>query len=351
MAPPWRPCAPLAVMLPNAPYKSWRPVAARGVVAVEPAKPQADPRRAAKTLMPPTPAWAAVTQPAPWRTLVDVETLAKALGAAPGVPPPAPRPDLVLLDIRHALADPGKGPAAYAAGHLPGAVHAHVDRDLSSPPRAGTGRHPLPDVDDFVGTCSRWGVGPGVQVVCYDDWGGAWASRAWWLLRYYGHEEVAVLDGGLPAWTAAGLPLTPDVPERERRDFRGSPGHMPTVTTWDLVTRQPRCLVDARAPERYRGDVEPVDPVAGHIPHAINLPFAANTGPDGRFLPAAVLREKYEKALAGRPARDAAFYCGSGVTAPHDILAMEVAGLPGAALYPGSWSEWIRNPWRPVEKG
>lgn len=291
--------------------------------------------------------------PRPWRTLVDVESLAAALGAAKGSPAPEPGPDadLVLLDARHALADPQKGPALYAAGHLPGALHAHVDRDLSSTPRPGTGRHPLPDVDDWLATCSRWGIDARVQVVCYDDWGGAWASRAWWLLRYYGHEAVAVLDGGFQAWEAAGLPLTTSPPGRTPRRFEGRPGFMPTVTTWDLVTRAPRCLVDARAPERYRGDVEPVDPVAGHIPHAVNLPFATNTGPDGKFLPPDVLRARYEAALAGRPAKDAAFYCGSGVTAPHDILAMEIAGLPGAALYPGSWSEWIRNPYRPVEKG
>lgn len=291
-----------------------------------------------------------VATPGPWRTLVDVETLALVTGASKGAPAPRPRPDLLLLDVRHALSDPEKGPALYAAGHLPGAVHAHVDRDLSSPPRPGTGRHPLPDVDDFVETCSRWGIDRKVQVVCYDDWGGAWASRAWWLLRYYGHEAVAVLDGGIQAWQGSGLPLTRDPVERERRAFRGKPGGMPTVTTWDLVTRQPRCLVDARAPERYRGEVEPVDPVAGHIPHAVNLPFSGNVGPDGRFLPAPTLRARYEKALDGKSPREAAFYCGSGVTAPHDILAMEIAGLPGAALYPGSWSEWIRNPLRPVEK-
>ena len=284
----------------------------------------------------------------PWRTLVDVDSLARALGVGSGRPLPE---DLRLLDVRHALGDPAKGPALYAGGHRPGALHAHVDRDLSAPPRPGTGRHPLPDVDDFVETCSRWGIGPGVQVVCYDDWGGAWASRAWWLLRYYGHGAVAVLDGGIQAWTGAGLPLTTEVPQPARRAFPGKPGAMPTVTTWDLTTRAPRCLVDARAPARYRGDEEPVDPVGGHIPHAINLPFSANTGPDGKFLPAETLRARYEKALDGRPAKDAAFYCGSGVTAPHDILAMEVAGLPGAALYPGSWSEWIRNPYRPVEKG
>lgn len=284
---------------------------------------------------------------APWTTLVDVASLAERIRWS-GL---GEREPLVILDVRHDLKDPEEGPRRYAAGHVPCAQHAHVDRDLSSPPRPGTGRHPLPDVDDFVDTASRWGIGRDVQVVCYDDWGGAWASRAWWLLRYYGHERVAVLDGGFPAWVAAGQPVSIEAPKVARQRFPGHPGAMPTVTTWELMTRAPRCLVDARAPERYRGDVEPVDPVGGHIPHAINLPFAHNTDKDGRFLPREVLREKYLGALAGLPPQDAAFYCGSGVTAPHDILAMHIAGLPGAALYPGSWSEWIRNPMRPVEKG
>jgi len=274
---------------------------------------------------------------------VDAPSLAKALRDDPE--------RVVVLDVRHDLKDPEKGPRLWKEGHIPGSVHAHVDRDLSSPPRPQTGRHPLPDVDAFRATCSAWGIDASVQVVAYDDWGGAWASRAWWLLKHYGHDAVAVLDGGIGAWTAAGLPLSREETKRAPRRFAGAPGHMPTVTTWDLTTRAPRCLVDARAPERYRGDVEPVDPVAGHIPQAVNLPFARNTDESGRFLPAAELRAKYEAALAGARPQDVAFYCGSGVTAPHDILAMHVAGLPGAALYPGSWSEWIRNPMRPVEKG
>ena len=284
--------------------------------------------------------------PPPWTTIVDAASLADALRWSKL----GERAPLVILDCRHDLKDPEEGPRRYAAGHIPGAVHAHVDRDLSSAPRPGTGRHPLPDIDAFVESASRWGVAPDAQVVAYDDFGGAWASRAWWLLRYYGHERVAVLDGGVGAWTAAGQPLTKEPSIPTRRTFRGHPGAMPTVTTWELTTRAPRCLVDARAPERYRGDVEPVDPVAGHIPSAINVPFAQNTDNDGKFLPAEVLRAKYESALAGLAPKDAAFYCGSGVTAPHDILAMHIAGLPGAALYPGSWSEWIRSPLRPVEK-
>lgn len=277
-----------------------------------------------------------------WTTIVGVPELAAALGTK----------NLVILDARHNLKDPAWGPQVFTEGHIPGAVHAHVDTDLSAPVTKNTGRHPMPDLDAFIETASRWGVDDSAQVVVYDDWGGAWASRAWWLLRYYGHAHVAVLDGGLPAWMAAGHPIEKGAAAaRPRRRFVARPGAMPVVTAWDITTRSPRCLVDARAPARYRGDDEPVDPVGGHIPGAVNIPFAENTDKDGKFLPADQLRQKYESALAGRAPKDSAFYCGSGVTAPHDILAMEIAGLPGAALYPGSWSEWIRNPLRGVRKG
>lgn len=288
-------------------------------------------------------------RPPPWTTLVDAESLAFALGLRGGG---LPDRNLVVLDVRHQLKDPSWGPKQFEAGHVsPRAQHAHIDTDLSSKPRPQTGRHPLPDVDAFVEACSRWGIDETVQVVCYDDAGGIWASRAWWLLRYYGHRDVAVLDGGVQAWLAAGLPLTTETAKPARRHFPGRPGAMPTVTTWELTTRAPRCLVDARAAPRYRGEEETVDPVAGHIPHARSMPTSVNLAPDLKFLPEAELRAKYEAALAGVAPKDAAFYCGSGVTATHDILAMHVAGLPGAALYPGSWSEWIRNPMRPVARG
>jgi thiosulfate/3-mercaptopyruvate sulfurtransferase len=277
----------------------------------------------------------------PWSSLVDVASLAEAIDD----------PDLVLLDVRHQLKDRSWGLKQFEQSHLPGARFAHVDEDLSARPTPRTGRHPLPDVDAFVDRVGRWGIDARTQVVAYDDAGGIWASRAWWLLRYYGHEAVAVLDGGLPAWTRAGHALTSAVPSPRRAAFHGRPGAMPTVTTWDLTTRAPRCLVDARAAARYRGDEEPVDPVAGHIPGAKSVPTSANLAPDGTFLPREELRAQYEAALAGLPPRDAAFYCGSGVTATHDVLAMHAAGLPGAALYPGSWSEWIRNPLRPVRRG
>lgn len=276
-----------------------------------------------------------------WTTLVDVTRLRDALA----------RPDLVILDARHLLKDPDYNARAFAAGHIPGAQPAHVDRDLSAPPRPATGRHPLPDVDAFVASCTRWGIDADAQVVIYDDFGGAWASRAWWLLRDYGHDAVAVLDGGWPAWLAAGAPIETAARAISPKHFRGHPGHMPTISTWELTTRAPRCLVDARAAPRYSGAEEPVDPVGGHIPHAINLPTTGNLDERGHFLPAAALRARYETALAGLAPKDAAFYCGSGVTATHDILSMHIAGLPGSALYPGSWSEWIRNPLRPVATG
>lgn len=272
---------------------------------------------------------------------MDTATLAAHLGDA----------DLVILDCRHDLKDVGAGRKAWESGHIPGAFHAHVDTDLSSPIGKETGRHPVPDPADFRATAGAWGVADGVQVVCYDDKGGIWASRAWWLFRDYGHRAVALLDGGLPAWTREGRVLTTAPPVARPKLFTGVSGHMPTVSAWELTTRFPRRLLDARAPERYRGDVEPMDPVAGHIPHARNAPTNLNLGDDGRFLPPEELRARYAPLLEGQPASETAVYCGSGVTAPHDILAMEHAGLGTAKLYPGSWSQWIRDRYRPVAKG
>lgn len=280
-------------------------------------------------------------RPRPWTTLVDTASLAAALGS----------PDLVVLDCRHDLKDPAAGRRAWEQAHVPGAFHAHCDADLSGPVSARTGRHPLPEPTDFRATCSRWGIDEDAQVVCYDDKGGIWASRAWWLLRDYGHRAVALLDGGWPAWVAEGRPTTTAPPARAPRAFPGRPGHMPTVSAWDLTTRFPRRVLDARAPERYAGETEPIDPVAGHIPLARSAPTNANLAPDGRFLAPEELRKRYEDVLSGVPAGEAAVYCGSGATAPHDILAIEIAGLGTAKLYPGSWSHWIRDPFRPVAKG
>lgn len=278
----------------------------------------------------------------PWRTLVDARTLhAHARDA-----------NLVLLDCRHNLLDPQAGEEAWKKGHLPGAFHAHLDRDLSGPITPRTGRHPVPDPDAFRESCSRWGVKDGVQVVAYDDRGAEFASRAWWLLRDYGHFDVACLDGGIQAWQAEGHALATGPPAfRPRSRFAGTPGHMPTVSAWDLTTRAPRRLLDARAPERYRGEKEPIDPVAGHIVGAWNFPTTGNLDASGKFLPPEKLRERYAEAIEGLRGKDVACYCGSGVTATHDVLALEIAGYPFAALYPGSWSEWIRDPRRPVAKG
>ncbi|HEX2065397.1 MAG TPA: sulfurtransferase [Candidatus Thermoplasmatota archaeon] len=278
-------------------------------------------------------------------TLVDCETARQRLDD----------PDWVFVDCRHDLADPGKGVREYAKGHIPGAFFAHVERDLSGPVGDGRkGRHPLP----IPGAFQRWigahGITPGTQVVCYDDAAGQWASRLWWLLRHYGHANVAVLDGGMTRWKALRFPLRAQH-EKARRTvpFTGQPGAMPTVDAQAVAQAAETHLrlVDARAPERHRGEVEPIDRRAGHIPGAVNVPFAGNVGPDQRFLPPEALRQRFEAAgVTG--AQGVACYCGSGVTATHDVLAMEVAGLGTPALYPGSWSEWSWPPaGRPIVAG
>ncbi len=262
--------------------------------------------------------------------------------------------DWLFIDCRQDLADPQKGVREYAKAHLPGSFHAHVDRDLSGPVGDGhKGRHPLPMAGAFQRWCGQQGITPLTQVVCYDDAAGQWASRLWWLLRHYGHNNVAVLDGGMTRWKALRLPLRAGH-EKARPAVKATvvPGTMPTV---DLAEIQAGAvtLIDARAPERFRGDIEPVDKRAGHIPAARNVPFAGNVGPDMRFLPAAELRARYE-AIAATVAAGGkiACYCGSGVTATHDVLAMEIAGLPTPALYAGSWSEWsFPAAARPVELG
>lgn len=246
-------------------------------------------------------------------------------------------PDWVLFDVRHDLLDPEAGPKAYAESHIPGAFHAHIDRDLSGPVGDGTGgRHPLPESADFTAWLRARGVNDDSQVVCYDDAGGMWAGRLWWLLRHHGHQHVAVLDGGLTRWNRKELPLDDAVPELPNDGtFDGPEGQLPLVDEEAIAAGAVGTLIDARAPERYRGEEEPVDPAAGHIPGAVNLPFAGNLSEDGRFLGPDELRARFEAA------GDACtVYCGSGVTAAHNALAMDVAGLPIPALYPGSWSAW-----------
>ncbi|MBF8187893.1 sulfurtransferase [Nonomuraea sp. K274] len=253
-----------------------------------------------------------------------------------------------VLDIRWRLGGP-PGVGLYREGHIPGAVFCDVDADLAAPPGAG-GRHPLPGADAFQRAMRRLGVSDGRPVVVYDDAGSTVAARAWWALRYFGHQDVRVLDGGLPAWIAAGLPIIKEEPGVAEGDFTARPGGMPMLTADEAaVLATDGVLLDARAAERYRGEVEPVDPVAGHVPGAVSAPTTENVGPDGRFLDSAALRARFAGLGVGEGV-PAGAYCGSGVTAAHEVLAMELAGLP-AALYVGSWSNWVADPARPVATG
>jgi thiosulfate/3-mercaptopyruvate sulfurtransferase len=257
-------------------------------------------------------------------------------------------PPPTVLDIRWELAT-GPQRDAYERGHIPGAVFVDLDRELAAPPGSG-GRHPLPAPEGFQAAMRGAGVGEGRTVVVYDDANGLPAARAWWLLRYFGHPDVAVLDGGLNAWRQAGQPLSAgpagDIPPG---DFGTHPGAMPVIdAAGAAAVAASGLLLDARAPERFRGETEPLDPVSGHIPGARNRPMAADLDA-GRFRDAAELARDF-KALGARPDRDVGAYCGSGVTAAHTVLALELAGIP-AALYPGSWSEWITDPSRPVATG
>jgi thiosulfate/3-mercaptopyruvate sulfurtransferase len=262
-------------------------------------------------------------------------------------------PGLCIVDCRASLQDVGAGRAAFAKAHLPEARFADLLEDLSGPIVPGeTGRHPLPSVEAFTAKARSWGISAASQVVAYDDAGGAFAARLWWLLRWLGHDAVAVLDGGFPAWVAEGRPVTDELRPVALGDFTPQSRRELLVTARELETPQSlaRKLFDARAPERFRGDVEPLDPVAGHIPGAINLPFAENLK-DGRFRSPAELRERFATALDGTPPDEAVVYCGSGVTACHDVLAFAHAGLPLPRLYAGSWSEWITDPTRATSKG
>ncbi|MFJ4190812.1 sulfurtransferase [Kitasatospora sp. NPDC089509] len=275
--------------------------------------------------------------------LISAAELGEALASA--------RPP-VLLDVRYQLvgAAPG-GPTAaeeYRAGHLPGAHFVELDRDLAAPPGAPGrgGRHPLPDPEEFGAAMRGFGVSTGRPVVVYDGAASMAAARAWWLLRWAGHREVRVLDGGFAAWRAAGLPVTAEVPESAAGDFKAVPGQLPTVDADGAAAwAREALLLDARSGERYRGESEPVDPRAGHVPGALSVPTSENVGPDGRFRPVAELAARFRGLGAGE--REVAVYCGSGVTAAHEILAMAAAGLE-ATLYPGSWSEWSSDPGRPV---
>ncbi|MDT0201372.1 sulfurtransferase [Nocardioides sp. AE5] len=252
---------------------------------------------------------------------------------------------LTVLDVRYRLGGP-PGLADFEAGHVPGAVWIDLDADLAAPPGTG-GRHPLPDPAHFVAAMRHAGVDDDRPVVVYDDWSGHAAARAWWLLRHYGHRDARVLDGAWPAWVAAGGPVETGPAQPRQGTFAGTPGTMPVVDADGA--HHSTVLIDARAPERFRGETEPVDPVAGHIPGARNVPTSANLDQHGHFRDPDDLARVYA-AVDAVPGAQVAAYCGSGVTAAHDVLAMEVAGIR-AALYPGSWSEWITDASRPVATG
>jgi thiosulfate/3-mercaptopyruvate sulfurtransferase len=273
------------------------------------------------------------------RPLITVTELAAALRTTS---PP------VLLDVRWRLGGP-PGERSYAAGHLAGAAHVDLDRELAAAP-GPAGRHPLPGAEVFAAAMRRAGVSAGSDVVVYDDTDGAPAARAWWCLRYFGHEWVRVLDGGYVAWRAAGLPVATEVPAPLPGDFTSRPGDLPLLDADEAarLAREGR-LLDGRTPERYRGEVEPIDPVAGHIPGAVSAPAAATVGVDGRLRAPEELRGHFADLGVTADVPTGA-YCGSGVTAAHEVLALAVAGIP-AALYVGSWSNWVADPGRPVATG
>lgn len=278
-----------------------------------------------------------------YTTLVDVTTLAAHLDA----------PDWVVVDCRHDLSNPDFGQAAYADGRIPGARFLHLDRDLSGPMTGRNGRHPLPDRQNLARLLGQIGIGDNTQVVAYDDAGGMFAARLWWLLRWLGHPRAAVLDGGYRAWGDAMQPVSNEPAHILARTFteRAGCGVVDAAHVFTHLGRPDMVVIDARSPDRFRGENETLDPVGGHIPGAINRFFRDNLDDDGRFKPPAQLREAFASLLSGHSADAVVHQCGSGVTACHNLLAMEHAGLSGSRLYAGSWSEWCADPARPVATG
>ncbi|WP_322999546.1 sulfurtransferase [Castellaniella sp.] len=271
------------------------------------------------------------------------------------------RPGCLVFDVRHDLADHQAGRRAYEAGHIPGALYLDHETQLCAPRTGRNGRHPLPDRADFAALLRAQGLTARSDVVVYDAGNSMFAAHLWWMLRWLGHESVAVLDGGWAAWQALGGavdtgPRTASVSEAQALQglVLTGPPSMPAVDARAVLSNldEPRFTVlDARAPERFSGEVEPMDPVGGHIPGALNRPFVQNVESDGRFKPAARLRQEFETLLGGRLDHGIVHQCGSGITACHNLFAMELAGLRGSALYPGSWSEWCSDPERPVARG
>jgi len=292
------------------------------------------------------------------QTVIDPGTLRQWVegGASPGADA-----GLAIVDCRFELSDPQAGRRLYLASHIPGARYADLNEDLSGPVTPASGRHPLPRPERFAATLARLGIEKGVQVVAYDAANGAFAARLWWMLRAWGHPEVAVLDGGYPAWIAAGGAVAAEADSASpRSQAPGTHADVGRIEAWPVVTTAQvaalssdpsRLLVDARAAERYSGSLEPIDTVAGHIPGAENHPFSSNLAADGRFLSAPQLRQRWQLRLRARQPSAVVAMCGSGVTACHNLLALEIAGLPGAQLYAGSWSEWIRDSNRPIARG
>lgn len=262
-------------------------------------------------------------------------------------------PGAVVLDCRFDLMNPSAGHEAWVAGHIPGAFYADLDKDLAAPRGSHTGRHPLPDRAAFAALLGSWGITPSTMVVAYDDVGGAIAARLWWLLGWVGHTHRAILDGGLQAWQAAGLPVSTDRPETGAASVYPASASTHRTIDADAVAialdAEQLCLIDARDPVRFAGGSEPIDAVAGHIPGAVNRCFKENLTADGRFKSPETLRDEFTQLLAGLPPVVASM-CGSGVTACHNLFAMELAGLPPAALFVGSWSGWISDPARPVAR-
>jgi len=279
-----------------------------------------------------------------WTTLVPAETLAVALG----------RPDLVLVDCRFSSASPGAGEVAYEHSHLPGAVYAHLERDLSDMSRRGQGegRHPWPDAATFTAKLGHWGILPHHQIVAYDDADGSMAARFWFLMRALGHEKVAVLDGGVTRWQGMRLPMNSDLVRRRQTTYSAGFDATRLLCAEQVQERLAGgdLLVDARPADRFRGENDFMDRVHGHVPGALNRPYAENMQ-DGRFKAPVQLAAEFRALLDGRSPQQAIMMCGSGVTACHNLLAMERAGLGGAKLYTGSWSGWIEDPSRPTAQG
>ena len=278
-----------------------------------------------------------------YRTLIDTATLAKNLDDS----------DWRIFDVRHDLMNPELGRQQYAEGHISGASFVNLDTELSGEKTGKNGRHPLPDAGDFQATLGEWGIKPAQQIVVYDASGGTYAGRLWWMLRWMGHYSVAVLDGGFTKWEKEDRPVTAEIPHYAPTTYRGAPRtmHVDAAFVKANLGKSEVTVIDARAAGRFAGVGETIDPVGGHIPGALNRPFSENLARDGTFKPAGTLAKEFAVLLGNRAPKQIVHQCGSGVSACHNILAMEVAGLAGSRLYPGSWSEWCSDPKRPIATG